>query len=426
MGAGVAGGAMRISRVLSLLIVVVSSVLPVRAAVHVPSAADDVYMAIAEGDLARADALSAALLDKQADARWLLIRLDVLAEREELTKPAGVALGKRVVDFTTAQSADAELAQRFELYRLVENGEKARVIERAQALLASSVANDTSIGSAELHAIIGCSSTNAKDSDSANAHIDAALAGWRLQHDLRGRFHEYQLWTCRGVVDAHAGRDNASIDAYDNAAKIAATYFGADSALRLAADYQRASELEELGRIHDELELREDSLARARRHYGDAHLQTAAAESGLGACLQQMGDYKQSRAHYEAAERIIAQDPDAPLLTSIRTLVNFANVLQEMGDESDALSRYKKPMRLPNRTTAANASAPSSWRTPATPSFICNISTKPKPISGKRSNCVSPLTEKTRPVSLSRWRDSDRYRLCAAAISRRSIFSIAR
>jgi CHAT domain-containing protein/tetratricopeptide (TPR) repeat protein len=343
MGAGVAGGAMRISLLISLLIVVM---LPAHAAVRTHSAADDVYIAMAEGDLARADVLSAALVDKQVDARSLSIRLDVLAQREELTKPTGAALGKRIADFTAAHSADAELVQRFELYRLVENGDKAKAIERAQALLVSSAANDTSIGTAELHAIVGCSATIANDGNSAYAHIDAAIASWRLQQDLRGRFHEYQLWMCLGVADAHAGHDNASIDAYDNAAKVAADYFGADDALRLAADYLRASELEELGRIHDELELREDSLARARRHFGDSHLQTAAAESGLGACLQQMGDYKQSRAHYEAAERIIARNPEAPVLTSLRTLVNFGNVLQEMGDESEALSRYKKAYAL--------------------------------------------------------------------------------
>jgi CHAT domain-containing protein/tetratricopeptide (TPR) repeat protein len=346
MTAGVCGGAMGISRFFSLTIVAAFSASPSHAVVSSHSAADEVYMAMAEGDLARADALSSALIQKRTDIESLSVRFDVLERRYELTKPAGDELGKRIAELSPKRAADTKLAQRFELYRLVENGEKDKAIERAQSLLASASSADMSIGTAQLHALVGCAGMIKKESDNVESNIDASLAAWKSQKDLAGRFHEYLLWECRSVADARAGRENASIDANARAAEIAATYFGEDTALRLEADYQRASEFEALGRFHDELELREQSLARARRHYGENHLQTAAAESGLGACLQQLGDYQQSRVHFEAAEKIIEKNPDVPFLTSVRTLVNFANVLQEVGDETGSLTRYRKAYAL--------------------------------------------------------------------------------
>ncbi len=335
---------MGIYRLISLTLCAALS--PSHTVVPAHSAADDVYMALAEGDLARADALSVALVQKRSDADSLSVRFDVLARRDDLTKPAGDDLEKRIADLPLKRAADAKLAQRLELYRLVENGEKNKAIERAQALLASASSADKSIGTAELHALIGCYGMISKDSDKVDSNIDASLAVWKAQKDLRGRFHEFLLWECRGVADAHAGLQEASIDATAHAGQIAATYFGEDTALRLEADNQRASEYEELGHVRDELELREDSLTRARRHYGDDHIETAGAESGLGAALQQLGDYKQAQAHYEAAEKIIAKNPDAPFGASVRTLVNFANVLQEIGDENGALIRYKKAYAL--------------------------------------------------------------------------------
>jgi CHAT domain-containing protein/tetratricopeptide (TPR) repeat protein len=152
--------------------------------------------------------------------------------------------------------------------------------------------------------------------------------------------------TCLGAANAHLGNSPAAIASQQRAAALAAQAFGADGLARITADTRRASELEVLGSYREELELREELLERARRHFGEQHIQTADAEAGLGACLQQIGDYTRSRSYYESAEKTLASLPEAPLMVRVRVGVNFANVLQEIGDEEAALARYNSAYAL--------------------------------------------------------------------------------
>ena len=332
---------MRTDRIVAALLLTCACALA--HAARAPERADDIYRALADADLARADALSSLWLDeeKRDVALAMSVRLDVLQTSALLAKPPGDAFEQRLEAYAKTHSSDASIATRFELYRQIEKGDKTNAAAHATELLASIKRGDKTVAVAELHAIIGCATQRSDDNAIVTAHLAEALTIWHAQHGLRARFHEYQLWMCTAHADSVAGHESAAIEGIDKAAGVAAMAFGEDNALRLTADYQKASELETLGRIHDELDLRENALRRARRHYGDNGVQTAEGEAGLGAVLQQMGDYAQSRTHYEIAEKILAALPDGPTNIRLRVLVNFANVLQEMGDETAALRRYE-------------------------------------------------------------------------------------
>ena len=310
--------------------------LPLVSAVAVANAStsrdEAIYRALAESDNDTADTLSAQWLAEKSDARALETRIDVLTQRGELSKAPGDALRASI-----AANAPA-LLDLFDIDRQVEKGEKAAASDAAMERLGK--VQPKSIAAAELDGVIGCVGLAVLGTDTILQHLQSAKDVWHAQHSLRGAYREYGVLLCEGRTNARVGRESAAIDAFSAAAKLAAATFGEDVAARLSADYQTASELEQLGRVREELELREDTLRRARRHYGDQHLQTAEAESGIGACLQQIGDYGPSREHYEAAEKILGGSDPRSTNLRLRVLVNFANVLQEMGDEEAALQRY--------------------------------------------------------------------------------------
>jgi CHAT domain-containing protein/tetratricopeptide (TPR) repeat protein len=291
-----------------------------------------IYRALAESDNDKADTLSAQWLAENPDVQAIEVRVDVLTQRGELSKAPGDAL--RV----TIETKTPALLELFDIERQMEKGEKAAASDAAVQHLTR--ASPKSAAAAELDGVIGCIGMPALGTDAVLQHLEAARAVWHAQHSTRGAYREYGVLLCEGRTNARAGRESAAIDAFNAAAKLAASTFGEDVALRLSADYQAASELEQLGRVREELELREDTLRRARRHYGDTHVQTAEAEAGIGACLQQIGDYGPSRVHYEAAEKILIGADTRATNLRLRVLVNFANVLQEMGDEDAALQRY--------------------------------------------------------------------------------------
>ncbi len=308
------------------------------------SAPDEaIYRALADADSALADTLSAQWVDagKHDVADALAVRLDVLATRGTLSAPAGQALEDQIRTAAALHRDATALIDRLTLYRQIGKGEKPQAAARAMQLLAATKPGDASLDVAELHGVVGCSAQIDAQADTVEPNLAAAIAVWHKHAGVRARFREYQLQDCLGHANVRIGRESEAIAAYDRAVAIAAQTFGEDSALRLAADDEKAAELEQLGRIREELALRESTLERARRHYGDSRVPTAEAEAGLGACLQQLGDYAQSRVHYEAAEKILAQVADAPGNIRLRVLANFANVLQEIGDEEGAHLRYQ-------------------------------------------------------------------------------------
>jgi len=105
--------------------------------------------------------------------------------------------------------------------------------------------------------------------------------------------------------------------------------------------------LEALDRFAEARELREATLKATREHYGDHHLRTAQAEGALGAHLQRTGNYAPAREHYAVAETIMQALPAGSALRERVILANnYANLLQEMGDEDAALAHYRIALEL--------------------------------------------------------------------------------
>src|SRR5262249_7001216 len=139
-------------------------------------------------------------------------------------------------------------------------------------------------------------------------------------------------------IEEVQGRAEASLQHADEALALATKTFGGDGVAAIRAADQRASALEALDRFAEAREVREDSLRIARKRYGDHHLRTALEEGALGAHLQRTGNYPPAREHYAAAESIMNALDDVGTRDRVVLANNYANLLQEMGDEDAALA----------------------------------------------------------------------------------------
>ena len=127
-----------------------------------------IYRALAEGDLDKADTLSAQWLADKTDSQTLSVRIDVLNQRGELSKAPGDALRASI------ESGDAALLDLFDIERRVEKGEKAAASDAAVQHLESATPN--SIAAAELDGVIGCVGMPALGTDAVLQHLAAAKA----------------------------------------------------------------------------------------------------------------------------------------------------------------------------------------------------------------------------------------------------------
>jgi len=310
--------------------------------------ADAVYVALGQGDMAKAAELSAALL-AHADENALKARLDVLYERSELDKAEGVAL-------RAALDGHGDLPQRFALLDDMLNKKAADALKNAQALLTE--AHRAPADTAELQFIAARAAALANRMDDVR---DAALAAqpyWQAQHGVRAAWYQMQLAYLIGNVYYNTGSKDLALAQFNAAAQIAVTAFGADSSSRIKMDTERASALVQLGRNSEALTIREDLIEVARRRYGETSVEVARAHANVGAGLQEIGDYPAARTHYAQAEATLAAlpDDDNRAHTQQRAIIaaNYANLLQEMGEEDAALAHYRQALEMVG-TDAATA-----------------------------------------------------------------------
>jgi CHAT domain-containing protein/tetratricopeptide (TPR) repeat protein len=182
--------------------------------------------------------------------------------------------------------------------------------------------------------------------DAGPAALNAAAAAWHARTDTHAHWHEIMLQIRSGALQQRLGRYAEAAKFYQQAADLSAATFGADSAARITADLQRSHQYEDLGRYREELDLRQELLQRALRGPGEKSGLTADIEASVGSVLGTLGDYAAARPHYENAERILAQLPDAQWRTRAVILNNFANSLQESGDLKAALERQKTVLQI--------------------------------------------------------------------------------
>ncbi|WP_343793398.1 CHAT domain-containing tetratricopeptide repeat protein [Dokdonella soli] len=178
----------------------------------------------------------------------------------------------------------------------------------------------------------------------AREQAELALAGWHARHGVRARWQEVLTLHVIGNTYMRGGSSRDALSWFERGSALAIASFGADSAARIKIDTDRASVLVDLGRNSEALDLRETLLTIARRRFGENSFEAARAEGLVGAGLQEIGDYAAARRRYAHVEAVLASLPDAPAYERGIIANNFGNLLQEMGEEEAALTRYRQAL----------------------------------------------------------------------------------
>ena len=316
-------------------------------AARASSEVDAIYLALGQGDMARAAQSSAALLARDADsAAALQARLDVLYVREELDKPDGAALHDAISSYATRHPHGRALGELFAVEAAIDAHQAKAALQQAADMLAAP-AKRSAEDTAEL---LGMQAQAAALTDGelaqARAAAEQALQIWQPFKGLRADWQRMQLYFIIGNVHYYSGDKNVAVVEFERAAKLATEAFGADSASRLKMDTERASALVQLGRNGEALQIRETILAATRRNSGDISFAAAKAESMIGAGLQEIGDYAAARKRYESAEQTLAKVQDPPAHDRAIIAANYGNLLQEMGEADAALAHYRAALAL--------------------------------------------------------------------------------
>jgi len=320
------------------------------------SSVDKIELASGTGDFAEALRLSAALLEHTAPGdparvAALQARLDAVIDSSEWSTQSA-ELRAAIETLPDATLREALLAS-FAAADAANAGNAAALLEIAQKSLEKNLRAPPTFD-AEMHAAAARASILLGQADTAASEAQTALDAWHRQAGVRARRNEINLYLAFVQIRQMAGKAEDALLAAEAASRIARETFGANSLARIRADDQRAATLEALERFAEAREVREGVLTAARAVYGERHLRTAQAEAALGAHLQTTGNYGPAREHYAVADSIMRALTDAGLRERIIFHNNYANLLQEMGDEDAALEHYRSALDLAkdNRTRA--------------------------------------------------------------------------
>lgn len=321
-----------------------------------PPAVDKIELASGAGDFATALRLSAELLEQTpagdpARVAALQARIDAVVDSGEWTAQSPALRGD-IEALPDATLRDAMLAS-FAAAEAANAANATAMLEVAQKNLEKNLSAPPTFA-AEMHAVAARASILLGRTDTAASEGQLALDAWHRQSGVRARRNEISLHLAFVQIWQMAGKNDDALLAAEAAHRIAVEVFGADSLARIRADDQRAAVLEALDRFAEARELREGTLKASIAVYGEHHLRTAQAESALGAHLQRTGSYVQAREHYAVADSIMRALPDVGLRDRIIFNNNYANLLQEMGDEDAAFEHYRVALDLAtdNRTRA--------------------------------------------------------------------------
>ncbi len=309
---------------------------------------DKIELASGTGDFPAALRLSADLLEHTAAAdpayiAALQARIDVIVDGSEWAT-YGAALRVAIETLPDAPQREALLAS-FAAAEAANAGNAAALLDIAQTSLAKNLSKPPTFN-AEMHAAAAKASILLGHMDTAASEAQIALDAWHKQSGVRARRNEASLYLAFAQIDQMRGKSEDALVATEAATRIAVEAFGAKSLARIRADDQRAAMLEALERFAEAREVREGTLKAALAVYGEHHLRTAQAETALGAHLQITGNYAPAREHYAVADSIMRTLNDASVRERIIFHNNYANLLQEMGDEDAALEHYRTALEL--------------------------------------------------------------------------------
>jgi CHAT domain-containing protein len=308
------------------------------------AAFEAIYFDLGRGDGVDAEQRSAQVLattsaDSPRRIDALQARLDVLAQQVKLNTPDGAALGAAIDAIADADPAARELAARFAIAQAYDRSDVRAARTLAQARIAVAKANEKP----ELQVLLARIEAYGGHLVSARQHAQLALVVWQPRAGMRARWLETELDYIVGKVYEITGSAEAALPPLQSGAQVAATAFGEDSALRIKLDTERAAVLGKLGRNRDALQLREVLLGVAQRHFGQRSLQAAKAEAQVAASFEEIGDYASSRLRFEHAQQLLT---DAPAHERAVLAANFANLLQDMGEEQAALDQHRLALLL--------------------------------------------------------------------------------
>jgi CHAT domain-containing protein/tetratricopeptide (TPR) repeat protein len=310
---------------------------------------DGIYLAIGQGDDARALESSAALLGSVGDADprradVLQARLDALFQLQKLDGPDRDALRASLQRFAAKHPRGDVLLSRFDLLAGLAQKHAADELAQVNALIAAST-KTSDVDLAELRVIeMRIAAVVDGHLDEVRAAAQSALEVFGKQKSVRAIGEQIELRHFIGNVYYYTGSKSDALEQFQIAFDLAVATFGADSSARIKLDIDRGTALSDLARPGDALAVREASLPATQKRYGVISIQAVKAEAMIGASLQEIGDYPASSTRYKHAEEVLAQiqDPSAHEVGVIAA--NYGNLLQEMGDTEGSLAQYRKAL----------------------------------------------------------------------------------
>ena len=337
-------GVARIDRPWLAALLLVASLHGHAAATADPAGVDAIERAGSEGDAARALRLSAELLANTENATSaariaaIQARIDALVDTGEWARHSEALRAAIAALPDTPARAAIEIS--FAANAAASPGMQAALLEAAnRGIERNFLQPDTFL--AEMHGAAGRALLAQGKHDAACAEGRLALDAWQRRAGVRARRYEANVEQLLAQCEQQRGHADLGLEHAARAVDLAAATFGPASLIGARATEQRAAILEALDRFPEARQVREQLLKITRERYGGADLRTAQAEGALGAHLQRTGNYVPARQHYTNAEAIMAGLVNVGARDRLVLANNFANLLQEMGDEDAALEHYR-------------------------------------------------------------------------------------
>jgi CHAT domain-containing protein/tetratricopeptide (TPR) repeat protein len=317
---------------------------------------DDIERASGAGDFEKSLRLSADLLAHTADAdpyriAALQARLDVIVDADEWANQSAAL--HQAIDRLPEKTLREAMQISFATSEAADASNYSRQLELARKGLEKNLRVPATFA-AEMHSAAARALAPLGQLEAAQSETLAALEVWHRTAGVRACRYELGLNDMLAHIELLQGKTDAALQRADSAMRVAEEVFGRNSLAHALAGDQRAAALETMDRFAEARELREATLKATREHFGDRHLSTALAEASLGAHLQTTGNYVPARDHYAVAEAIVRSLSNVGAHERLILANNYANLLQEMGDEDAALDHYRIALDLvaDNRTRA--------------------------------------------------------------------------
>src|SRR5579859_1734269 len=214
---------------------------------------DAVYRELGYGDHPAALTHSAELLQQVpakdgARGAVLALRLDVLAQAQELNKPEGTELAG-AIDALGDGAPKRALKTRFEIAQTYDRSDGEGAYKLAQDALAHAAKGEAS----ELQLWYARTAAYSGHLPEARVQATAALASWHAASGMAARWRDVELHYIVGQIDTYTGSNENAQRVLREGSAIAVQAFGAASIERFKIDSILAGVLTDLGKSRESL-----------------------------------------------------------------------------------------------------------------------------------------------------------------------------